>query len=67
MSIETPFLGTSRNPFNYQKVEQVARDITSQWLTDDEITQQLNMFGDTSQDGYLDSLDLATRMAIEDT
>ena len=66
MSIETPFLGTSRNPFNYQKVEQVARDITSQWLTDDEITQQLNMFGDTSQDGYLDSLDLATRMAIED-
>ena len=66
MSIETPFLGTSRNPFNYQKVEQVARDITSQWLTDDEITQQLNMFGDISQDGYLDSLDLATRMAIED-
>jgi hypothetical protein len=66
MSIETPFLGTSRNPFNYEKVEQVARDITSQWLTDDEITQQLNMFGDISQDGYLESLDLATRMAIED-
>jgi len=66
MSIETPFLGTSRNPFNYQKVEQVARDITSQWLTYDEITQQLNMFGDISQDGYLESLDLATRMAIED-
>jgi len=32
----------------------------------DEITQQLNLFDDTSQDAYLSSLELATRMAIED-
>jgi len=66
MSIETPFLGTSRNPFNYEKVEQVARDTVTQWLTLDEITQQLNLFQDESQDSYLNSIELATRMAIED-
>jgi hypothetical protein len=66
MSIETPFLGTSRNPFNYQKVEQVSRDIVTQWLSLDEITQQLNLFQDESQDAYLSSIELATRMAIED-
>ena len=36
------------------------------WLTLDEITQQLNLFGDESQDTYLTSLELATRFAIED-
>ena len=62
----TPYLGTSRNPFNYGKVEQVTRDITSEWLTLEEITQQLNLFDDESQDGYVRSVELATRMAIED-
>ena len=61
-----PYLGTSRNPFNYQKVEQVSRDIVTEWLTLEEITQQLNLFQDESQDSYLSSLELATRMAIED-
>lgn len=56
----------SRNPFNYQKVVQSNRDIVTQWLTLDEITNQLNLFADESQDGYLESLELATRMAIED-
>ena len=56
----------SRNPFNYQKVVQSNRDIVSQWLTLDEITNQLNLFADESQDAYLESLELATRMAIED-
>ena len=56
----------SRNPFNYQKVVQSNRDSVSQWLTLDEITNQLNLFADESQDAYLESLELATRMAIED-
>ncbi len=56
----------SRNPFNYQKVVQSNRDIVTQWLTLDEITNQLNLFADESQDAYLELLELATRMAIED-
>ena len=64
--INGPFLGTSRNPFSYEKVEQTSRDITSSWLTLEEITQQLNLFQDESQDAYLSGLELATRMAIED-
>jgi len=64
--VANPYLGTSRNPFNYEKVEQVSRDIMTAWLTLDEITQQLNLFQDESQDSYLSSIELATRMAIED-
>lgn len=64
--VNGPFLGTSRNPFSYEKVEQIDRDITTSWLTLEEITQQLNLFQDESQDDYLLSLELATRMAIED-
>jgi hypothetical protein len=61
-----PYLGTSRNPFNYEKVEQVSRNIASAWLTLAEIQQQLNLFEDSSQNTYLTSIELATRMAIED-
>ena len=61
-----PYLGSSRNPFSYEKVEQVSRDLTTEWLTLDQITQQLNLFGDESQDAYLTGLELATRQAIED-
>jgi len=64
--VNGPFLGQARNPFSYEKVEQVDRDIASSWLTLDEITQQLNLFQDESQDEYLINLELATRMAIED-
>ena len=60
------FYGNQRNPFNYAKVEQINRDITTGWLTLDEITEQLNLYQDESQDTYLTSLELATRMAIED-
>jgi hypothetical protein len=56
----------TRNPFNYAKVEQIARDIATPWLSLDEITQQLNLFGDESQDTYLQGLEVATRQAIED-
>jgi hypothetical protein len=56
----------SRNPFNYSKVIQSNRDPVTQWLTYDEITNQLNLFQDESQDEYLTQLELAARMAIED-
>lgn len=61
-----PFGGQTRNPFNYVKVEQIDRDSVTPWLTLDDITQQLNLFQDESQDTYLSSLELATRQAIED-
>jgi hypothetical protein len=60
------FYSTDRNPFNYASFTQVARDASTAWLTLDQITQQLNLFGDESQDTYLTGLELATRMAIED-
>tara|TARA_R110000822_G_scaffold144611_5_gene283384 strand:+ start:130 stop:798 length:669 start_codon:yes stop_codon:yes gene_type:complete len=62
----TPIGGQTRNPFNYVKVEQLARDNTTAWLTQTEVTNQLNLFGDTSQDTYLAAIELATRQAIED-
>lgn len=61
-----PFGAQTRNPFNYTKVEQTSRDVSTNWLTADEITNHLNLFDDTSQDAYVLSLELATRMAIED-
>lgn len=61
-----PFAAITRNPFNYSKFEQINRDVVTPWLTLDEITQQLNLFQDESQDTYLTSLELATRQAIED-
>jgi hypothetical protein len=64
--ISGPYLGSNRNPFNYEKVEQVSRDISTAWLTPEETTQQLNLFDDESQDTYISGLELATRMAIED-
>lgn len=64
--INGPFLANNRNPFSYEKIEQVNRDIVTNWLTLDEITQQLNLVGDESQDEFLTALEVATRMAIED-
>lgn len=61
-----PFYSADRNPYNYAKFEQIGRDLQTEWLSLDEITQQLNLVDDESQDGYLRSLDLATRMALED-
>ena len=61
-----PFGALTRNPFNYVKVEQIGRDNATAWLTLEEITQQLNLFGDESQDSYLSMLEIATRQAIED-
>ena len=60
------YLAPTRNPFNYEEFEQINRDLATQWLTLDEITNQLNLFGDESQDGYLQGLELAVRMHIED-
>jgi hypothetical protein len=63
---QIPFGGGTRNPFNYDKFEQINRSLTTGWLTLEEITQQLNLFGDESQDSYLEGLELAVRMHIED-
>lgn len=61
-----PFGAQTRNPFNYVKVEEIARDNSTAWLTLDEMTNQLNLFDDTSQDSYISALGVATRQAIED-
>jgi hypothetical protein len=61
-----PFGAQTRNPFNYQKFEQIERDVSTSWLTLTQITNQLNLFDDESQDTYLEGLELAVRMAIED-
>jgi hypothetical protein len=61
-----PFYSNGRNPYNYARFEQISRDVATPWLTLEEITQQLNLFDDESQDTYLSSLELATRMTIED-
>ena len=71
MSVDSQLLGApygaaTRNPFNYVKFEQIGRDVVTPWLTLDEITNQINLFEDESQDGYLQSLELAVRQAIED-
>jgi len=58
--------GSTRNPFNYDKVEQISRDTTTAWITTTEIDNQLNLFGDTSQNTFLAGLELSVRMAIED-
>jgi hypothetical protein len=61
-----PFGAVTRNPFNYSKVEQINRDNATPWLSLTEITNQLNLFGDESQDTYLAGLEVAVRQAIED-
>ena len=61
-----PFGGQTRNPFNYEKFQQIDRDSVTPWLTLEEITQQLNLFNDESQDTYLTGLEVAVRQAIED-
>jgi len=62
----SPTGGQTRNPFNYEKFEQINRDNVTPWLTLDEITQHINLYEDESQDTYLKALELATRQAIED-
>ena len=71
MSVNSDLLGapygaSTRNPFSYVKTEQIDRDVVTPWLTLDEITNQINLFEDESQDGYLRSLEVAVRQAIED-
>ena len=62
----SPYGAQTRNPFNYSKFEQIGRDNTTSWLTLEEITQQLNLVDDESQDSYLTGLAVAVRQAIED-
>lgn len=66
LPLDGVYLAPTRNPFNYEKFEQINRDIATEWLTLDEITQQLNLYGDESQDPFLQGLELSVRMHIED-
>jgi hypothetical protein len=66
MTVENIVIGAPRNPFNYEKVEQISRDVVTPWLTIEEIRDQVNLYGDTSQDDYLYGLELAVRQFIED-
>lgn len=71
MSVNSDLLGApygaaTRNPFSYVKTEQIGRDVVTPWLTLDEITNQINLYEDESQDGYLRALEVAVRQAIED-
>ena len=61
-----PNLTQNRNPFNYEKVEQVSRDFATSWLSEEQIKEQLNLIDDDSQDNFLFDLEIATRMIIED-
>ena len=48
-----PFGAQTRNPFNYQKFEQIDRDVSTAWLSLEQITQQLNLFDDEFHKYYL--------------
>jgi len=61
-----PYGAATRNPFSYVKFEQIGRDVATHWLTLEELTQQINLVDDESQDGFVNSLELAVRFAIED-
>lgn len=61
-----PNLTQNRNPFNYEKVEQVSRDFATSWLSEEQIKEQLNLVDDDSQDNFIFDLEIATRMIIED-
>lgn len=60
------YQGANRNPFNYAKVEQLSRDSVTPWLTLAEMRDQVNLYGDTSQDEYLSQLEVGVRQYIED-
>lgn len=60
------YQGENRNPFNYSKVEQLSRDSVTPWLTLPEMRDQVNLYGDTSQDAYLSQLELGVRQYVED-
>lgn len=60
------YQGANRNPFNYSKVEQLSRDSVTPWLTLAEMRDQVNLYGDTSQDNYLSQLEVGVRQYIED-
>lgn len=61
-----PYYSGTRNPFNYQKIEQINRDVVTDWLTLQEMTEQLNLIDDESQDAFVTNLGLTVRFAIED-
>ena len=58
--------GNSRTPFNWTKFIDVSRDFTTNWLDVDLVKYQLNIYGDTSLDTYIEQLTLVAKTYIED-
>lgn len=58
--------GVNATPYNWAKLINTSRDTTSEWIPLDELRDQLNIYGDTSQDAYIQQLELAARFYIED-
>lgn len=58
--------GVNSTPYNWAKLINTSRDTTSEWIPLEQIREQLNIYGDTSQDAYLSLLELAARFHIED-
>ena len=63
-----PFLqyARPRNPFSFEKIEETNRDTTSVIVTRDQWAQQLNLFGDTSRDAYIQGLAVTARAYTEE-
>lgn len=51
---------------NFLRVEEITRDYTTEWLDLTSIKEQLNLWGDDSQDDLLAKFELAARNFIED-
>jgi hypothetical protein len=59
------FLTSNRNPQNYAQIEQLGRGNTS-LLSAEELRNQLNLFGDTSQDTAILSYAIAATQYVSD-
>jgi hypothetical protein len=62
-----PFLSyvAPRNPYSYEKIVETNRDAITPWLTLPEIRNQLRLGTDSSQDTFLEQLEISVRMYIE--
>jgi uncharacterized phiE125 gp8 family phage protein len=60
------YLASNRQPFNWYSLQELERNLTTEWLDLETIRAHLNLYSDTSQDALLEQYELATRQYIED-
>ena len=60
------YLASNRQPFNWYSLQELERDLITEWLPIETVRDHLNLYGDTSQDAILEQYELATRQYIED-